>query len=499
MNRASSSSVFAALAALPLALSLAACAQGRIVVEGGSSSGGSTGGQTSTGGSTGGTTMTTSTTSTGPCTTEAECASFGDACNKGACINGACSTLPSADGAPCDDGKQCTQNDTCLKGACVGGPLKTCPSSGPCTIGYCDTTIDACVQKPGNDGSFCNLGDPCVTLAGCVAGVCQPSQVKDCSYLNSVCGVGYCDPVKGCQAMPTNDGTPCDDNQFCTVNDQCVMGQCAGMPNPCGIQVNDPCKTATCNEAQKTCVVVPGNDGAVCDDGNTCTSGEKCSAGTCLGGQPANNGLACDDANGCTAGTSCVNGACGNAQSEIMACIDGDSCCPAGCANDKDCLYWASGVQTNVPVATLTGWTQCFQGPYDGSMQMSTLLQQCSGQKLLMACRPTGASALSVLAMGARADVLYDCGQSGNCSHDGNGVAWYYSDSYSWGFAPGGSPVNRNSCDIVDSQTYPGGGASDGDLRICWHSGGGFLASGWRCGKPDFLGSTYERLVFQAN
>ena len=499
MNRAIS--ISSVLASLPLAILLSACAQGRIVVEGGSSSGGSTGGGISTGGATGGTTttMTTSTTSTGPCTSEADCAGFGDACNKGACINGACGTLPQADGTACDDGKQCTMSDTCQKGVCTGGPLKTCPSNGPCTVGYCDAVSDQCVQKPGNDGSFCNLGDPCVTLAACVAGVCQPSQVKDCSYLNSVCGVGYCDPVKGCQSMPMNDGTPCDDFQFCTVQDQCVMGQCKGLPNPCGVQVNDPCKQATCNEAQKACVVVAGNDGAVCEDGNVCTSGEKCLSGTCVGGQPANNGLACDDANGCTGGTSCSNGVCGNPQSQIMACIDGDMCCPAGCANDKDCLYWATGVQTNVPVANLTGWTQCYQGSYDSNMAMSTLLQQCNKQKLLLACRPTGGGNLSVAAMGARSDVLFECGQSATCSHDGNGVAWYYSDSYSWGFAPASSPVNRNSCDIVDSQTYPGGGASDGDLRICWHSGGGAIASGWRCGKPDFLGSTYERLVYQAD
>ena len=44
-------------------------------------------------------------------------------------------------------------------------------------------------------------------------------------------------------------------------------------------------------------------------------------------------------------------------QSQILQCIDGDKCCPAGCAaqGDKDCLYWQSGVQQNVAPAALDG------------------------------------------------------------------------------------------------------------------------------------------------
>lgn len=484
--------------ALLAAASLPACAKSNVVGDPGGAAG--SGATTATGGGGEGGSMTTTTSSPpGPCTKAEDCAALTDACNDGACINGECGTLPANDGATCDDGKQCTENDHCDAGACVGGSLKSCSSSNPCMVGVCDTATDSCMEMPGNNGASCNNGDPCILTAICISGVCQPSQQKDCSYLNSDCAIGYCDPQAGCQKMVMSDGSPCNDFKFCTVQDQCVGGVCKGYPNTCGAAINDPCKTGVCNELQKTCVAVAGNDGAACDDNNLCTAGEACSAGKCVGGMPANNGVMCDDANGCTAGTTCTGGTCANAQSEITVCVDGDMCCPAGCANDKDCLYWQSGVQLNVPEADLVGWSECFTDNYDGSFtDLTQILQQCDKAKLLLACRPVGDTTFSVVAMAPRDDVLYPCGSDPACTHDANGVGWYYDQFYSWGFAPAGSPVNRNSCDIIDSQSYPGGGAADGDSRICWHTGGA-LSSGWRCGKPDFLGSNYERFIFEAD
>jgi hypothetical protein len=146
--------------------------------------------------------------------------------------------------------------------------------------------------------------------------------------------------------MPQNDGTPCDDGLYCTIGDMCSAGMCKGMPNTCA-PPGDVCMVGMCNEAMKSCVAVPGNDGMPCDDGNPCSAGEKCSAGTCVGGQPANNGAACDDANGCTAGTTCSNGTCGNPVSQIMACTNGDMCCPAACnfGNDNDCGFQFKATQ----------------------------------------------------------------------------------------------------------------------------------------------------------
>jgi hypothetical protein len=96
--------------------------------------------------------------------------------------------------------------------------------------------------------------------------------------------------------------------------------------------------------------------------------------------------------------------------------------------------------------------------------------------------------------MAERADVLFDCGTQVNCTQQANGVGFYYSDQYSWGFAPGGEPVNRSSCDYNDgTQTQP-------ELRMCWHTYDGNFEGGYRCGSNDLNGANnWERLVFHAD
>jgi hypothetical protein len=122
---------------------------------------------------------------------------------------------------------------------------------------------------------------------------------------------------------------------------------------------------------------------------------------------------------------------------------------------------------------------------------MASILQQCDKSKLLLACRPVGGATYTLAAMGPRADVLFDCGTQLGCVHDMNGVGWYYSDSWSWGFAPGGEVVNRNSCDTANSQSH---------LRMCWHSGGQSINSGYRCGNNIVGGAgNWERVVLEAD
>ncbi len=277
----------------------------------------------------------------GSCVKQADCAAFADSCHAGNCVNGMCEKVAANDGSACDDGLFCTDNDACQSGTCVGGTQKFCPSPDNCHVGACDEATKACGQAPSNDGASCDDGDPCTYSGTCANGTCTKGQQVDCSALNGTCADGVCDPVLGCVAKPKNDGAACDDGLYCTVNDACKAGACTGVPNPCGDPVNSACLISNCNEAQKSCVAVPGNDGSACDDGNPCTVSETCSSGNCAGGVPGNNGAVCDDKNGCTVGTTCLNGSCGNAQSLVMQCIDNDMCCPAGCAlgADNDCGF----------------------------------------------------------------------------------------------------------------------------------------------------------------
>jgi hypothetical protein len=161
--------------------------------------------------------------------------------------------------------------------------------------------------------------------------------------------------------------------------------------------------------------------------------------------------------------------------------------------------YYPSGPQINVAASTLTagGWVECWTGNYDdGSSVLSTVLAQCPGDYMLLAGGPVASSTWDVVAAAPRADVLTDTGTS-NTPHNANGSGWYYTTSFSWGFAPQGSPINRFSCDTIDSNSFPGG-ATDGDHRLCWHTTGGRIDHGWRSGRTDFLQfvNTYKRSIY---
>jgi hypothetical protein len=338
----------------------------------------------------------------------------------------------------------------------------------------------------------------------------------DCEALNDTCNVGACVAGK-CKPVAANDFASCDDGLYCTEGDICFQGACVGNSKACADF--DACNAGVCDEAQGGCVPVPANDGSLCDDGKYCTETDTCDGGQCVGaGSPCNatggecqvascdedndtcgfvagnNGASCDDGNGCTSGTKCNNGACGGATSTITACGADDQCCPAGCAADADCLYWKSGVQQNVPVTDLAGWTECYSETYTTTTALSSVLAACSKANLMLACRPVGSATLTLAAMAPRADVLFECGTTANCTKQSNGVGWYYSSGYSWGFAPGGEAVNRDSCD------YNEGAQTNADKRLCWHTQSSSISSGYRCGNNDLNGGTsWERIIYQAD
>jgi hypothetical protein len=261
----------------------------------------------------------------------------------------------------------------------------------------------------------------------------------------------------------------CPSGQVCS-NGVCGL-QCSGGTTKCG----NLC-TNTLTDA--------ANCGAC---GNGCPSGQLCSNGSCnlfcFGGTTK-----CGNACVVTANDAANCGACGN------ACAGGAPCVNGSCQQSQ--LYTFSGVQNNVPIAQLTGWSQCYIDTYaNSSTSLSTILAACSQSKLLLGCRTTGSSTLLVAANAPRVDVIFDTGTS-NTPHNANGVGWYYNSSYSWGFAPQGDVITRNSCDTQDSILSSG---VNGGLRLCWHTGNGLINTGWRCGMAaDIFQSSHERLIFQA-
>ena len=158
-------------------------------------------------------------------------------------------------------------------------------------------------------------------------------------------------------------------------------------------------------------------------------------------------------------------------------------------------LYSPSGPQTNVALSSVigvNGWSVCFTGPYsDSTTPIASVQAACQGGYVMMACRQTGSSTLSLLGYATRADVFYPTG-TGNTPHTANGIAWYYDPSYSWGFALAGDAVVRNSCDV---------GSTNAQDRLCWHTGYNNLNGGYRCGATTALNgaSNWERVVLTSN
>ena len=154
--------------------------------------------------------------------------------------------------------------------------------------------------------------------------------------------------------------------------------------------------------------------------------------------------------------------------------------------------YSPVGPQTNVPEDTVTGggWTECFRNLYaDSGWDVDTVLSNCSGDLLMLACRQTGSDTLTLLAQGQRSDVTFDTGVNFDVLHVANGVGWYFNTALgSWGFVREGDSVIKDECDVDSS------GAND--ERLCWHTN----SSGWRCGATQKLNESvdFERIIYTA-
>jgi len=115
---------------------------------------------------------------------------------------------------------------------------------------------------------------------------------QDCSLidspacLKSVCNMGeHPGAVGSCVVVPEEEGTVCDDGLFCTVDDACDgMGTCAGGPqNDCGM-APPACNDVVCDEASKSCSSSPVPNDTPCTSTDLCEVGAVCTNGTCGGG-----------------------------------------------------------------------------------------------------------------------------------------------------------------------------------------------------------------------
>lgn len=142
----------------------------------------------------------------------------------------------------CADGQQCLVNEDCVSQTCAGGVCITgecamdadcAGKADACNTATCDVNMQKCVVTPKMDGTMCDDANLCTNASACQAGVCAGSMPKDCSSLNSACGVGVCVPLTGqciAEGIKDTNGIACDDKNACTANTTCLDGYC-GDPN----------------------------------------------------------------------------------------------------------------------------------------------------------------------------------------------------------------------------------------------------------------------------
>lgn len=199
-----------------------------------------------------------------------------------------------------------------LEAACTGeGDGEIVPCGLPPA---CDPAASDCIAPcPG-----CLIEGECVGLGSSNPGnVCQ-----------------ICDPQRDSADWSSNDGVQCDDGLYCTVEDVCGQGVCAGAERACedGIACNG---VSECDEEGQACSPFANQcgDNAICDtvSGDCVTTCEGCTiAGSCVqnGAELAGNPcMVCNTAQSRTAFTPAVGRSCGSAAG---TCSLQDTCDAAG-------------------------------------------------------------------------------------------------------------------------------------------------------------------------
>ena len=273
--------------------------------------------------------------------------------------------------APCQDGDNCTLDDFCQDGECMAGDALDCDDSNPCTGDAC-SPLSGCVHEHVN--GECSDGNSCTTGDHCSMGICTSGGFEDCDDGNA-CTTDTCDPAQGC--VTTLNDLPCNDDDLCTINDHCHLGECTGSgPLPCD-DGND-CTEDTC-DAATGCTHIPNT--APCDDGNACTESDACAKGWCgsktvvvcqddndctddkcdaaLGCVYSFNDAGCNDGNACTTSDQCSLGSCtGGPAAE---CDDGNECTEDACDPAQGCTHAFNDGQCSDGDACTAG-DHCFAG-----------------------------------------------------------------------------------------------------------------------------------------
>jgi hypothetical protein len=352
------------------------------------------------------------------CETDSDC----DASSENPCVVATCSEQGECvessldNGALCDDGNTCTGNDSCNDGVCTGGEdLCACESDddcagdlfdrclgtwacqenscqlipetevvcgvadGLCTDILCVPSSGECEYVPREDGAGCDDGNACTVDEVCNGGQCSSVDTLECDDANS-CTADSCDAGEGCVYEPIDGG--CDDGDACTLDDQCVDGECASSEG-LECETDEPCMVAAC-DPEVGCTSNPAADGSPCEDGNVCTEGDSCDAGICKAGASTcdcETDADCpDDGDLCNGSPVCVANACVIDPKSVVSCDEGTECVDIAC-NAETGSCDASPVQDGTPCTDAGPCTEtpaCTQGECVGTPKVCSDANPCT-------------------------------------------------------------------------------------------------------------------------
>ncbi|MBW2455721.1 MAG: CAP domain-containing protein [Deltaproteobacteria bacterium] len=246
----------------------------------------------------------------------------------------------------CPSGCDANTDDDC-SASCGNNVVEageTCDPPGSCPASCADgnaCTVDTMTGSAAN----CNVGCSytaivsCTNGDGCCPSGCDANTDDDCS---ATCGNDTIEPGETCDP-PASCVADCDDDIGCTVDTM------TGSAQNCNVACShteivscgdgDGCCPAGCDHTlDDDCSASCGNDCDLASDTDcTCGDGELDPGETC--DPPDSCPTECDDGDACTADS--LNGSpdtCNvSCSSEpIVACQNGDGCCPSDCSSDSD-------------------------------------------------------------------------------------------------------------------------------------------------------------------
>ncbi len=312
--------------------------------------------------------------------TPVTCIAVNDCHEIGTCnpVDGTCSEVLKGDGTPCNDKNPCTLTDTCTGGTCTGGNPVVCTALDACHVaGTCSMSTGLCSNPPAPNDTACNDGVACTTNDRCSGGFCAGTAYScndnlsctdetcdglgGCVYdvLDNWCRIDntcilptsvkpgnmcmVCDPARNQDGWSPITGGFCDDLDYCTYDDVCFDGTCAGTFHSC--DDGKECTTDTCNGfGGCDYSITPGwchIDGKCFFNGQqdpdfacqVCNTGASQTQFT-----PRNDGDSCDDGISCTHTDQCAGNVCSGTP---YACNDSIECTTDSCRGDGTCLFVA--------------------------------------------------------------------------------------------------------------------------------------------------------------